>query len=245
MITGASLVVTITPVRLEQKVYAGQIVSAVLRPQFLTTAALIFVAIVILGIISAWRPNVKPFFWGITCAACGSYSVTLFKCGAELVTSTRHWWLRHEIYGLAAAALCICLVQVHTLNLGLRHGDVVKIIPTFFALGVLFSLVQAQLAFGELNGLSGAHLVMFASGVVLVVGSTLAMVLVSRDDDDALLDADVEARVPLMRDRKTSSEPTLRRNHWSVNSLGMLSTGSFDDAERFHLVSLTGPMGVA
>ncbi|CAE7938063.1 unnamed protein product, partial [Symbiodinium necroappetens] len=144
------------------------------------------VGLTMLGIVaSVVAPVLKPFFLGLTCAACGSYGMTLFKVGAEVVGKTEHWWLNVELYVLAIFALAVCVIQVHTLNLGLRHGEVVTIIPTFFALGVLFSLFQAEMAFGELNDLGGAtHIVMFVAGVVLVIGSTLALLLLQRDEEE-------------------------------------------------------------
>ena len=110
----------------------------------------------------------KIIFLGLTCAATGSYSMTFFKCGAEVVSSTDGWWRNLELYALAAVALGIVAVQITSMNQGLRHADVVIVIPTFFALGVLFSLIQAQLAFGELNELKGLqNIIIFGAGVVL------------------------------------------------------------------------------
>lgn len=253
MITGAVLVVTSTPVRPYHRIYAGDIVHDLLQPRFLIPAASISALLVCITLVSAHRlPDLKPFSWALTCAACSSYSVTLFKCGAELVFSTRRCWLHPEIYVITLIALWTCVVQVHTLNLALRKGDVTQVIPTFFALGVLFSLVQANLAFGELNDLHGTSTVLrFVLGVTLVVGSTIAMVHVQSTgaEDVANLEAPDQEQTPLLtKDRKTSSEPSLRRNHWSLHSLSLTRTAhsmSFDDAEQFLTLSVTGPLGIA
>mmetsp|Transcript_125359 Transcript_125359/g.297598 ORF Transcript_125359/g.297598 Transcript_125359/m.297598 type:complete len:367 (+) Transcript_125359:37-1137(+) len=250
MITGAALVVSVTPVSHQRYVTAGQIFGYVLHKTFLLTALAVTVGLTMLGIVaSVVAPVLKPFFLGLTCAACGSYGMTLFKVGAEVVGKTEHWWLNVELYVLAIFALAVCVIQVHTLNLGLRHGEVVTIIPTFFALGVLFSLFQAEMAFGELNDLGGAtHIVMFVAGVVLVIGSTLALLLLQRDEEEEIVkiaDAQDEERVPLLHDRRTNSEPTLRRNSWSISHLSMVPNKSFDSVQEFTLLSVTGPMGVA
>ncbi|CAE7574552.1 unnamed protein product [Symbiodinium microadriaticum] len=202
MITGAALVVSVTPVSHQRYVTAGQIFGYVLHKTFLLTALVVTVGLTMLGIVaSVVAPVLKPFFLGLTCAACGSYGMTLFKVGAEVVGKTEHWWLNVELYVLAIFALAVCVIQVHTLNLGLRHGEVVTIIPTFFALGVLFSLFQAEMAFGELNDLGGAtHIVMFVAGVVLVIGSTLALLLLQRDEEEEIVkiaDAQDEERIEL------------------------------------------------
>jgi len=252
MITGAVLVVTSTPVRPYHRIYAGDIVHDLLRPRFLIPAASISALLVCITLVSAHRlPDLKPFSWALTCAACSSYSVTLFKCGAELVFSTSRCWLHPEIYVITLIALWTCVVQVHTLNLALRRGEVTQVIPTFFALGVLFSLVQANLAFGELNDLHGTSTVLqFALGVTLVVGSTIAMVHVqATGEEDGLANLEApQEQTPLLKDRKTSSEPSLRRNHWSLHSLSLTRTAhsmSFDDAEQFLTLSVTGPLGIA
>ena len=86
----------------------------------------------------------------------------------RIKSALRGWWRNLELYALAAVALGIVAMQITSMNQGLRHADVVIVIPTFFALGVLFSLVQAQLAFGELNELKGLqNIIIFGAGVVL------------------------------------------------------------------------------
>ncbi|CAK8989498.1 Probable magnesium transporter NIPA7 [Durusdinium trenchii] len=257
MVLGAVLVVSVTPVPKERKVYANQIFHSILHPAFLWTALGVVCVLVTLRIACKWFPQLKIIFLGLTCAATGSYSMTFFKCGAEVVGRTSRWWLNLELYALAVVALGIVTIQITSMNQGLRHGDVVIVIPTFFALGVLFSLVQAQLAFGELNDLSGApNVVLFATGVALVIGSTVALLLLHSDaeaeglppiDEEEYLDME-EQRAPLLEDRRTSSEPSLKRNHWSITSLsplGMPCHGSFDDIHELTLISVTGPMGVA
>eukprot|EP00913_Durusdinium_trenchii_P033012 g30904.t1 len=197
MVLGAVLVVSVTPVPKERKARRGARIAC------------------------KWFPQLKIIFLGLTCAATGSYSMTFFKCGAEVVGRTSRWWLNLELYALAVVALGIVTIQITSMNQGLRHGDVVIVIPTFFALGVLFSLVQAQLAFGELNDLSGApNVVLFATGVALVIGSTVALLLLHSDaeaeglppiDEEEYLDME-EQRAPLLEDRRTSSEPSLKRD---------------------------------
>lgn len=250
MILGAVLVVTSTPVRDHHSVYAGDILSNVLHTEFLVGAAAICVVLVTLGIVSTYRTaQLKPLFWALSCAACSSYSVTLFKCGAELAASTSRFWLRWEIYALGAVALVVCLVQVHTLQLALKHSEVIKVMPRFFALGVLFSLMQAQLAFGELRDLSSPSAIFsFLFGVLLVVSSTVALVHTQADiDDDKVTDDDLdEEKMTLLSKRRTASEPSLRRNSWSFNTLAISRHNkSFDGLDAFFAVSLTGPMGIA
>lgn len=248
MVVGAVLVVSVTPVSTAKKVYANQIFASILKPAFLITAVGVGMTLLALKILSKFRPQpLKIVFLGLTCAATGSYSMTFFKCGAEVVSSTSRWWLNLELYVLAVVALGIVFIQITSMNQGLRHGDVVIVIPTFFALGVLFSLVQAQLAFGELNDLKGMeNIALFVSGVLLVIGSTIALLMLHSDDDeDEPLPTDSE-QVPLLH-RDHSSEPTLKRDHWSVTSLSPLGMprGSVDNIHELSLISVTGPMGVA
>eukprot|EP00435_Cladocopium_sp_Y103_P018144 s80_g4.t1 len=124
MVAGAVLVVSVTPVSTEKKVYANQIFHSILKPSFLITAGGVVVTLVCLRILSKFRPHpVKIIFLGLTCAATGSYSMTLFKCGAEVVSSTSRWWLNAELYALGLVALGIVVIQITSMNQGLRHGD--------------------------------------------------------------------------------------------------------------------------
>ncbi|CAJ1461444.1 unnamed protein product [Effrenium voratum] len=245
MVIGAGMVVSVTPVPKTHH-ESTQIFGALLHRAFLLTAVGVTAFLGVLGLLAYFVATpLKPFFLGLTCAACGSYGMTFFKCGAEVISSTSRWWLNLELYMLGIIALGICAVQIHTMNLGLRIGEVVTIIPTFFALGVLFALVQAELAFGELNELRGAHnIVIFVVGVVLVLGATVALLLLHRQEEEP---EDLETeRLPLLH-RKAGSEPTLQRSHWSLNTLSPLGLPrtSFDNIHELTLLSVTGPMGVA
>eukprot|EP00438_Fugacium_kawagutii_P017167 Skav229158 [mRNA] locus=scaffold1381:21349:37961:+ [translate_table: standard] len=218
MVMGAVMVVSVTPV------YANQIFHSILKPAFTITAACVVLTLIFLKILSKqlsyseaaglgavspaaalpcpaiprFRPHpLKIIFLGLTCAATGSYSMTFFKCGAEVVGETSRWWMNLELYVLGLVALGVVCVQIFSMNQGLKHGDlpalwqqmvfrdVVIVIPTFFALGVLFSLIQAQLAFGELNDLKGIeNILIFATGVVLVIGSTVALLMLHTDEEE-------------------------------------------------------------
>lgn len=79
----------------------------------------------------------------------------------------------------------------------------------------------------------------------MVIGSTFALLMLHREEEDFETPVDPE-QVPLLH-RNYNSEPTLKRDHWSVTALSPLGLpgGSVDNIHELSLISVTGPMGVA
>lgn len=250
MMVGAVLVVVSAPVpETPVVVYPWQVTAALLKNCFVIVTLTLAVSIGILAVVAKFNlPRLKPVVWGLTCAVCGSYSITFFKCAAEIVALSSYCWQHFEIYCLGVLACWCALMQVHTMNLALRWGNAVTVVPTFFALGVLFQLALSQLAFQELSELKGASRIsIFCMGVFLVVASTIAIVTATSLEPVPQGEDEEEQSMPLLGSRpKAASEPSMFRRSSSL--LDVLSTqefrASFDD-ERIYTVSFAGPMGIA
>eukprot|EP00931_Biecheleriopsis_adriatica_P053896 TRINITY_DN31657_c0_g1_i1.p1 TRINITY_DN31657_c0_g1~~TRINITY_DN31657_c0_g1_i1.p1 ORF type:complete len:354 (+),score=70.66 TRINITY_DN31657_c0_g1_i1:102-1163(+) len=244
IIGGGVLVVLGTPEQpYVNKAFAGEVVDPLLAFPFVAVALSLAAGISTLALASKFLlPSLKPIVWALTCSSCGSYSVTFFKCCSELLAMTSHVWKQPELYCLLGLALCSALLQVHSMNCALRWGEAVQVMPAFFALGVLFQLCLAELAFHELDGLSGFwNVLTFALGVGLVIASTVAIVYAGSVADEE----EEKAATPLLMEGRSTS---LSRSNsmFAARSLAATSfSGSFEDVERFYTVPVTGSMGVA
>lgn len=250
MMLGAVFVVMSAPVRdTPAVVYPWQVTAALLKNYFVAITLTLAVSIGIFAIVTKLHfPHLKPVVWALTCATCGSYSMTFFKCAAEVMALSSHCWQHFEIYCLGVLACWCALMQVHSMNLALRWGNAVTVVPTFFALGVLCQLALSQLAFEELSELKGAsRICSFCVGVSLVVASTIAIVNATSLKPEPRGEDEEEQSMPLLRNTsKAASDPGMFRTSSSL--LDVLSAqefrASFDD-ERIYTVSFAGPMGIA
>mmetsp|Transcript_11981 Transcript_11981/g.21192 ORF Transcript_11981/g.21192 Transcript_11981/m.21192 type:complete len:344 (-) Transcript_11981:97-1128(-) len=236
IIAGGVLVVFGTPKQdYVSNMSISDAVAPLLESTFVTVTLSFATSLSILAVVSKFLlPSLKPILWALTCSSCGSYSVTLFKCSSELLAMTSHFWMHPEIYCLISCALCCALLQVHSMNCALRWGEAVQVMPAFFALGILFQLFLAQLAFHELDGLTGFwNVLSFSLGVALVIASTGGIVYAGSSDDETK---------PLLAERTLSRSNSM----FTPKSLAASSfPGSFEDLERFYTVPVTGTIGVA
>lgn len=131
-----------------------------------------------MGIIAFRRRNETPA--PLTCLQFAAISATLAwyasvlsrSAAALLVTSVEH--PRASFHGgLVIGLLCGCLVfavfQIHFLNLGLKLGDGVVVLPAFLALSMAGQIVVGGLFFDEFHGQALADHLRFWPGVLCVV----------------------------------------------------------------------------
>lgn len=221
---------------------------SVLEPQFLSCFAGISFVLILLYFLAKYHvESALPFFWALASAAGASYSVTLFKCESLLVSQAFGWWSRSEFYVVGCVAIGISVLQVHMLNKALRNGEAVTVVPTFFACGLLLQLLQAQLAYEELDALSGLRPVLgFLVGVGLVFGGTVGILLADVFADEDEFDEEIQpadAFTPLAP-RSPPRTPGGARKALQALGSGEFRA-SFDGEDRVYTVSLAGPMGIA
>lgn len=252
MLLGVLLVVANTPLAPPAEGGERETTQHIVQNSILETEFLFFfvgiscVLILLYFVVKYHFESALPFFWALASASGASYSVTLFKCESLLVSQAVGWWRRSEFYVVGCVALGISVLQVHMLNKALRNGEAVTVVPAFFACGLLLQLLQAQLAYEELDALSGLGPVLgFLLGVGLVLGGTVGILLADVFADEDGLDEEIQPA-----DAFTPLAPRSPRTPGSslkvLQSLGSSEfRASFDGEDRFYTVSLAGPMGIA
>jgi len=97
------------------------------------------------------RDAVDPAAWAATAAVASGFTALLFKCIAEVLAATGHapWWQCWQTYAILAAAVTCAPAEIHMLNLALRAGQAVVVVPAYFALGMLAQLSTGAVFFQE------------------------------------------------------------------------------------------------
>uniref|UniRef100_A0A7S2MVE8 Magnesium transporter n=1 Tax=Alexandrium andersonii TaxID=327968 RepID=A0A7S2MVE8_9DINO len=153
------------------------------------TASWLSVVLVVPGLTAA-----RGMLWTLMTGVLAGYTFTLWKCVSMLLIGTRHTLVHWQIYIIVAIASCMCVMQVHTLNIALALGSAKAVVPLTFSLGVLIQILNAQVAFEELSSMRRQAL--FWIGVFLVLVSMACIVqiqLSSEDEEAALEDGDATA----------------------------------------------------
>lgn len=117
-------------------------------------------------------------FWAYASAEAGAFAALFFKCISELLArATLHQvgpWHEWQFYVLLTSALCCCPTELHCLNLALKSGDAVYVVPMYLALNMLCQLVTGGIFFDEFRYFRSAAQ---ALGFCLSVGGLLACVV--------------------------------------------------------------------
>merc|ERR1740121_660080 len=153
MIGGVLMVISSTPV-VEEPVHLHRD-KTVMDVRFFSVV-FTFALVLTVGIIVVQRvtPGLESIYWAFATAVAGGYTVTLFKCTANVFARVRFPWNDVKFYVVVGTAVVLCLAQVHTLNLALKKGNAVTVVPVYFSMGVLMQLLQAEVAYKELDTLS-------------------------------------------------------------------------------------------
>jgi len=138
---------------------------------------------------SAWCfPGVPPLVasaWALVAAISTGYTVLCFKCIAELLAGVRTAptspLLQWEFYIILVVGLSLATFELHCLNLALRSGDAVKVVPMYLSLGMLAQMSTGGVFFQEFDDFrSAADATTFAGSVVATLVSVAAMVRAER-----------------------------------------------------------------
>jgi len=267
MIGGVLLVISSTPVveepaHLLRNQTVTDVVSTLMDVGFFGVA-FTFALLLTVGIFLVQRvwPGLEPIYWAFATAVAGGYTVTLFKCTANVFARVRFPWNDVKFYVVVCTAVVLCLAQVHTLNLALKKGNAVTVVPVYFSMGVLMQLLQAQVAYEELDALSGRkNVAIFISGVGLVLVGIIAMVrakiAAEEEEEGQALEEHCEEgerqgqgapkseSTPLLeaRDKRPGNKAHRGRSMSHIDP--NMFKGSFGGSDRRYTISLTGPMDI-
>lgn len=266
VIAGVILVITNTPAS-DIVVHTGDIVvlvSPLISFEVCVTTLILAVFLPLCWIvISFFQPALMSIFWAMASAVSSGYTVSCFKSGALFFTAVASPLRYMQTYCVLGVAVVLSLLQVHTLNLGLKVGDAMIVVPTYFALGMLAQLAMAEIVFHELEAWSSrGQANTFIFGVSMVVLCTVVMVRVAREEivDDEETTPGLRERTPLrtylskhttdlISPHSADTDMSVRARYPRSSSISSLSPvafrSSFDGQERVYTVSVTGPMGIA
>lgn len=188
VIAGVLLVVCFTPVHPPptMKKHPSQLVANILLQKDFILIFCAFAFSIIVGSVLVVRywPDHSPIFWAFTTACASGYTVTLFKAAAEVLKYSKSPFSSVVFYVVVGIAAALCVLQIHTLNIALRLGTAVTVVPVYFSLGMLMQLLQAHIAFKELHELTlPRDIVPFFIGVGLVLISIFVLVRARIDDE--------------------------------------------------------------
>mmetsp|Transcript_24391 Transcript_24391/g.72721 ORF Transcript_24391/g.72721 Transcript_24391/m.72721 type:complete len:367 (+) Transcript_24391:200-1300(+) len=154
--------------------------------EFVTTAVgFAAVLCVFWGSIAICMPSftaARGMFWIVLTGVLAGYTVTLWKCVSMLLFNTPHTWTHWQFYFIALLAAAFCVVQIHTLNIALATCAAKAVVPMTFALGVLIQIMNAQVAFEELEAMQ--RFAVFWIGVVLVLASMACIVQIQLSSEE-------------------------------------------------------------
>lgn len=175
VVIGVVMVICTTPAsstwQVSEKDPLHSVVGPVLSSTFLTVAAALALLVIMARVICVnCFPSQESIFWVLCSAISSGYTVTLFKCISMFVTAWnltqcyRHW----QCYLILIVAMILCVSQIHCLNLALKIGRALTVVPNYFALSLL-----AQLGVGEAAAIdvpfTTAGTIVFIGGIVLIL----------------------------------------------------------------------------
>lgn len=201
--------------------------------------------------------DLVPFFWSFVSALATGITAMLYKCISLLIVSVPPGdaspWRRYETYIIVIAALGTSIGQVHALNLALKYGEAMTVVPAYYSLGMLAQMLTAAVFFKELNGFkSYTSMGVFCGGLIVLLSCIMWMTRVHILSESGLEVGSPEAKnlglVP--RSPKGLSAPTTPLLSARRKRVSTLDIDAFEDSfptgrGRVYSVSVTGPMGVA
>lgn len=207
--------------------------------------------------------DLVPFFWSLVSALATGVTAMLYKCIALLLVSVPPGsgspWHRYETYLIVIAALGISIGQVHALNLALKYGEAMTVVPTYYSLGMLAQMLTAAVFFKELNGFeSYTSMGVFCGGLIVLMSCIMWMTRVHILSESGVeigspesKDLGLVPRSPTAKDLgfvpRSPRTPLLSARRRGSSTL---DSDAFEDSflngrGRVYSVSVTGPMGVA
>jgi len=116
--------------------------------------------------------SIPPAFASIILSAvCAWYASTLAKVTAVLAVSAVFFGnsLEWGVLVVLAVFVFLAVLQIHFMNVALRHGDATLVIPLYESLSMIGNIVFGAIFWHEFYGIGVARLIGFIFGVVVIV----------------------------------------------------------------------------
>eukprot|EP00933_Yihiella_yeosuensis_P044975 TRINITY_DN40270_c0_g1_i1.p1 TRINITY_DN40270_c0_g1~~TRINITY_DN40270_c0_g1_i1.p1 ORF type:complete len:407 (+),score=57.40 TRINITY_DN40270_c0_g1_i1:60-1280(+) len=188
------------------------------------------------GVACFTLPGLKPVAWSILAAILAGFTVAFFKSVSLLMATGRFAspapWTQAGFYVIVLMS-CFCgICQMHSLNLGLQHGEALVVVPIYYALGMLAQILTGAVVFNELSSFTTpVQLLLFWGGTVLLVLCIFGMTY-------SRISSEVELEIPGKPDEQTNlladqrSESGKARSlsqEWKAHRLRSLSVESGEE----------------
>jgi len=245
-------------------------IEAFTSQSFLASSGAVFVALLGLFGLALFSPVLWPVAWATTAAVLSGFTVMLFKCVSLLVlapTPRRPGpWVHWEAFVVVAASGLVGVAQLHSMNVGLRTGEALVVVPVYYALGILAQIMTGALVFKELGGFTSHRQVLFFWGGTAFLILCIVQLTRSKISAESNIELDAEAvgegldEMGLRKLTTASSQGVaglrqpLRRTSSADSSMVSVRSSSFDpeaypesfgEEPRLYMVSVAGPMGIA
>jgi len=192
----------------------------------------------------------------------------LFKCVSLLILNPKlpriSPWFRWESYVVVGASGVVGLMQLHSMNVGLRTGEALVVVPVYYSVGILAQILTGALVFHELGGFTCTRQILLfwgGTGFLILCIVKLTQSKISTESKTDLhaeaesVDADdMKARKIIgSSDGVAALRQPLHRRTSSMGSAVSLASSydpeafpeSFGEEPRLYMVSVAGPMGIA
>jgi len=182
------------------------IVEALKKPQSIVAfmVTLIFLASMSAVAVNRSRSRVSQtlsyFQFTAISATFAWYATLLSKSTAKVLVASvqlhQSLYLNPAFWALAAAFPICAAAQVHFLNMGLKYGEAVMVIPMYEALSMTGQIVVGGLVFDEFSGLGPREHAWFWPGVGIVLLGIASLALEQREEVGKKASS-TEERIPI------------------------------------------------
>jgi hypothetical protein len=169
------------------------ILEALKKPQSIIAFAMTSMFLLTMSIVgyTRWQNKVSEtlsyFQFTAISATFAWYATLLSKSTAKVLVASmqlqQSLYLNPYFWVLASAFPICAALQVHFLNMGLKNGEAVIVIPMYEALSMTGQIVIGGLVFDEFSGLGPHQHAMFWPGVAIVMLGIASLAFEVRDAD--------------------------------------------------------------
>lgn len=180
------------------------IVEALKKPQSILAFAVTFIFLMTMGVTAynRWKsraPQALTYFqFTAVSATFAWYATLLSKSTAKVLVASvqlhRSLYLNPVFWVLAAAFPACAAAQVHFMNMGLKYGEAVMVIPLYEALSMTGQIVIGGLVFDEFTSLGPSQHAWFWPGVVIVLLGIISLTFEVREVKKG---SSTDERIPL------------------------------------------------
>mmetsp|Transcript_219 Transcript_219/g.486 ORF Transcript_219/g.486 Transcript_219/m.486 type:complete len:390 (+) Transcript_219:72-1241(+) len=271
VIGGLTLVVTGTPSATGPVLDSVQAVTDLVlqaRALYVLAGSLFF--LVLCGLFTLFvATELFPFYWSLFAGVLSGFTMAGFKDVSLALSLGKMPWSNLRFYAVAAMSAVSAFAQLFSLNLGLKTGNAMTVVPLYFAFGMLSQVLTAGIIYEELKFQVWWYAAIFCTGGVVVLVGTVVMAQ-SQVELESLARGDAEASANPQEEASPKQRPTQpllkestsqreREAYGGVEDSGAVEPGTphrnytsseaedfpeVFDGERVYTVAMGGPLGL-